>query len=74
MALADTIKPGTTATVKALHGLGFKIAMITGDNQRTADFIAKELGIDLVIAEVLPDQKVNAVKALRKQHGAIAFV
>ena len=74
MALADTIKPGTTAALKALHALDFKIAMITGDNQRTADVIAKKLGIDLVIAEVLPDQKVAAVKKLREQYGAIAYV
>lgn len=74
MALADTIKPGTPATLKALHALDFKIAMITGDNQRTANVIAKKLGIDLVIAEVLPNEKVAAVKELRKQHGAIAYV
>lgn len=74
MALADTIKPGTAAALKALHALDFKIAMITGDNQRTANVIAKQLGIDLVIAEVLPNEKVAAVKDLRKQHGAIAYV
>lgn len=74
MALADTIKPGTAAALTALHGLNFKIAMITGDNRRTAEVIAKQLGIDLVIAEVLPNQKVAAVKELRKQHGAIAYV
>lgn len=74
MALADTIKPGTVAALKALHALGFKIAMITGDNQRTANVIAKQLGIDLVIAEVLPNEKVAAVKELRRQHGVIAYV
>jgi len=74
IALADTIKPGTAAALKSLHALGFNIAMITGDNQRTANVIAKQLGIDLVIAEVLPNQKVAAVKKLRKQHGAIAYV
>lgn len=74
MALADTIKPGTADALKALHALDFKIAMITGDNKRTADVIAKQLGIDVVIAEVLPNQKVAAVKQLRKQHGAIAYV
>jgi Cu+-exporting ATPase len=74
MALADTIKPGTEAALAALHKLGFKIAMITGDNRRTAEVIAKQLQIDVVIAEVLPDQKVAAVKQLRKDHGAIAYV
>lgn len=74
MALADTIKPGTPAALKSLHQLGFKIAMITGDNQRTANTIAKNLGIDLVIAEVLPEQKVTAIKQLRAEHGAVAYV
>lgn len=74
MALADTIKPSTLAALPALHRLGFKIAMITGDNQRTANAIAKKLGIDEVIAEVLPEQKVAALKNLRAQHGAIAYV
>lgn len=74
MALADTIKPSTPTALTALHNLGFKIAMITGDNQRTATTIAKKLGIDQVIAEVLPDQKVAAIKKLREQHGTIAYV
>lgn len=74
MALADTIKPSTLPALNALHNLGFKIAMITGDNQRTANAIAKKLGIDEVIAEVLPDQKVAALKKLREQHGTIAYV
>lgn len=74
MALADTIKPGTEQALAALHTLGFKIAMITGDNRRTAEVVAKQLGIDVVIAEVLPDEKVAAVKQLREAHGAIAYV
>lgn len=74
MALADTIKPSTLPALNALHSLGFNIAMITGDNQRTANAIAKKLGIDEVIAEVLPDQKVATLKKLREQHGAIAYV
>ncbi len=74
MALADTIKPGTPSAIRALHQLGFKIAMITGDNKRTADVIAKQLGIDIVVADVLPDQKVATVKKLRADYGAIAYV
>jgi heavy metal translocating P-type ATPase len=74
MALADTLKPSAVAALTALHQLGFNIAMITGDNQRTADAIAKTLNIDTVIAEVLPEQKVSAVKHLRADHGDIAFV
>src|SRR5690606_24247920 len=74
MALADTIKPGTPAALKSLHALGFNIAMVTGDNARTAAVIARELGIDQVVAEVLPDQKVAAIYKLRAQHGAVAYV
>lgn len=74
MALADTLKPDAIEALAALHKLDFKIAMITGDNQRTAEAIAKQLGIDTVIAEVLPEQKVDAVKQLRSLHGKIAFV
>lgn len=74
MALADTLKPDAVESLAALHKLGFKIAMITGDNQRTAEAIAKSVGIDTVIAEVLPGQKVDAVKQLRSLHGKIAFV
>ena len=74
MALADTLKPSAVDSLAALHKLDFKIAMITGDNQRTADAIAKTLNIDTVIAEVLPEQKVSAVKQLRADHGRIAFV
>src|SRR5690606_10641128 len=59
MALADTLKPGTAEALRALHDMGFNIAMISGDNRRTAEAIAKQLAIDLVIAEVLPEQKVN---------------
>lgn len=74
MALADTVKPDTQDALHRLHQLGFKIAMITGDNQQTANVVARELGIDLVVAEVMPEQKVAAVKELRKQYGQIAFV
>jgi len=74
MALADTLKPDAIESLATLHNLGFNIAMITGDNQRTAEAIAKNLGIDTVIAEVLPEQKVDAVKQLRNLHGKIAFV
>lgn len=74
MALADTIKPGTASALSALHSLGFKVAMITGDNRRTAEVIAKQLNIDVVIAEARPDQKVSVVKQLRSEHGAIAYV
>jgi len=74
IAVADPIKETTPAAIAALHGLGLKVAMITGDNQRTADAIARRLGIDEVVAEVLPEGKVAAVRDLQSAHGLLAFV
>jgi Au+-exporting ATPase len=74
MAVADPIKPTTPAAIRALHDLGLKVAMITGDNARTAQAIARQLGIDAVVAEVLPGGKVEAIQRLRKDHGPLAFV
>ena len=74
IAVADPIKPTTPAAIKALHDLGLKVAMITGDNRRTAAAIAARLGIDEVVAEVLPDGKVEAIRRLKAQHGKVAFV
>nr|WNL65506.1 Potassium-transporting ATPase ATP-binding subunit [Acinetobacter gerneri] len=74
IAVADPIKTTTPAAIKALHQLGLKVAMVTGDNARTARAIAKQLGIDEVIAEVLPEGKVSAVKELKAKYGNIAFV
>lgn len=74
IAVADPIKADTPAAIAALHGLGLKVAMVSGDNRHTAEAIARQLGIDEVMAEVLPDGKVEAVRALRRQHGRIAFV
>lgn len=74
VAVADPIKESTPAAIDALHKLGLKVAMITGDNARTAEAIAQRLGIDEVIAEVLPDGKVDAVRRLRAEHGELAFV
>ena len=71
--VADPIKPTTPAAILALHDLGLKVAMITGDNQGTADAIAAELGIDIVIAEVLPEGKVASLERLR-EGGKLAFV
>ena len=73
LAVADPIKASTPAAVKALHDLGLRVAMITGDNKRTANAIAKQLGIDEVLAEVLPDGKVDAVKQLQED-SKVAFV
>src|SRR5690606_16599616 len=74
IAVADRIKETTQAAIDALHRSGVKVAMISGDNRRTAEAIAKTLGIDEVIAEVLPAGKVETLRQLRSQHGAIAFV
>ncbi|WP_417614019.1 heavy metal translocating P-type ATPase [Oceanisphaera sp.] len=74
IAVADPIKEGTPDAIKALHDLGLKVAMITGDNRHTAEAIARQLGIDEVAAEVMPDGKVAALQRLRKQHGPVAFV
>jgi Cu+-exporting ATPase len=74
IAVADPIKPTTPAAIAALHKLGLKVAMITGDNRRTAEAIAAELGIDEVVAEVLPEGKVAALKALREGGRKVAFV
>ncbi len=73
LAVADPIKETTPDAIRALHALGLKVAMITGDNARTANAIARQLGIDEVVAEVLPDGKVAAVKRL-KGMGTLAFV
>lgn len=74
IAVADPIKSTTPSAIKALHQLGLKVAMVTGDNARTAQAIARQLGIDEVIAEVLPEGKVTAVQSLKAKYGNIAFV
>lgn len=74
IAVADPIKETTPAAIKALHALGLKVAMITGDNVATAAAIAKQLGIDEVAAEVLPDGKVAALKKFRANGARVAFV
>ena len=73
LAVADPIKPSTPAAIQAMHAMGLRVAMVTGDNRRTADAIARQLGIDEVVAEVLPEGKVAAIQQLR-QHGKLAFV
>jgi P-type Cu+ transporter len=74
IAVADPIKETSFEAINALHEQGFKVAMITGDNQRTANAIAKQLGIDEVLAEVLPDGKTEAVKELQSKGYKVAFV
>ena len=74
IAVADPVKPASRAAISALHDRGFKVAMITGDKQETAEAIARETGIDHVIAGVLPDGKVAALDELRAGGRKIAFV
>lgn len=66
--LSDQIKPASIDAVKELHQLGIKVAMITGDTQATAKFVADELGIDAVFAEVLPEDKYKHVQKLQAQN------
>ncbi|MEZ2624367.1 heavy metal translocating P-type ATPase [Paenalcaligenes hominis] len=74
LAVADPIKDSTPAAIQALHQQGLKVAMITGDNRHTAQAIAQQLGIDEVMAEVLPEGKVQAIETLRQRYGTLAFV
>ena len=74
VAVADPIKETTPAALDALHAMGVTIAMITGDDERTAQAIARELGIDRVHAEVLPDDKADTVRALQEGGQTVAFV
>ncbi|MCG7494268.1 heavy metal translocating P-type ATPase [Thalassobius sp. Cn5-15] len=74
IAVSDPVKETSATVIKALHDIGIKTAMITGDNTAPAHAIAEDLGIDHVIAEVLPKGKVAALEALRAEHGVVAFV
>ena len=74
LAIADQLKPDSASTVKQLHKMGLKVAMITGDNRRTANAIAAQAGIDVVMAEVLPQDKGAQVDALKAQGYHVAMV
>ena len=72
--VADPIAPRARQAVEALRGQGLEILMVTGDNRRAAEAIARAVGIDNVIAEVLPEGKIEALDQLRARHQTIAFV
>jgi len=73
LGIADPIKPTTKEAVRALHEMGLKIIMCTGDHQRTAESVARDLGIDEFKAEVMPDEKIDIVKKLHSNGAIVAM-
>ena len=73
LGVADTIKASTPEAIRQLHADGLRIVMLTGDSRKTAEAVARELGIDEVVAEVLPEQKAEAIKRLQAEGRVVAM-
>ena len=74
LTIADTIKDGVRSAVESLHGMGIETAMLTGDNNRTAEAIGSGAGISYIISEVMPEDKVNEVRRLQEKFNTVAMV
>ena len=72
--VADSIKPNAIEAIQNIHKLGIKVVMLTGDNKNTAQFIAQQVGIDEVISQVLPEDKLNKIKELQSKGTVVAMV
>lgn len=74
LGVADTVKEGSLEAIQSLQKMGLKVAMLTGDNQRTAEAIADQVGLDMVLAEVHPGEKAAQIKKLQAQDAVVAMV